>query len=406
MNYEIFISYKHLDEQGNKTPDLTIAQELHNTLINMGYKAFFSAVSLGKIGSSQFKADIDDALDTSKIMIVVLTNADYALSKWVKYEWDSFYSDYLNGIRKEPNLFTLTLNVNIHSLPRTLRSVQNFDYREGLSNLCEYIKNVLPLKAETIITNLEKSPQNIAKSISLIQPEIIRKNDDIKLCGICTIKKGVAVGYECLGKDDNLVIPNGVTKIGYGAFSSDYDKFDPYCIKSGEIKKIDIPDTVTEIEAFAFEESLLNEITIPNSVTKIGAFAFYNCDELESVILSNKITNIDRGLFDQCSKLKKIVIPDRVIDIGESAFAGTAIEEIIIPEGVLNIGHCSFMCCESLTKITIPNSVMSIGVEALAGCKSLSLIIYKGSEYEWNNVKKYQNWDEDTGDYKIVFLKK
>ena len=129
MNYEVFISYKCSDEQGNRTPDFAIAQELYVALTNMGYNTFFSSNTLEQLGSSRYKADIDAALDTAKVMIVVLSKAEYALSHWVQYEWDSFYNDYLSGVRKDANLFTLTTNLNVHELPRTLRNVQNFDYR-------------------------------------------------------------------------------------------------------------------------------------------------------------------------------------------------------------------------------------------------------------------------------------
>ena len=113
-------------------------------MTGLGYKAFFSSDTLEKLGSSRYKKDIDSALDTAKIMVVVLTKAEYASSHWVQYEWDSFYNDYLSGVRSEANLFTLTSGVSVHDLPRTLRNVQNFDYSEGLEHLCGYIKNILP----------------------------------------------------------------------------------------------------------------------------------------------------------------------------------------------------------------------------------------------------------------------
>lgn len=144
MGYEVFISYKCSDENGNKTPDFAMAEELYNTLTNMGYNTFFSSNTLEQLGSSRFKADIDAALDTARVMIVVLSKAEYAQSHWVQYEWDSFYNDYLSGVREEANLFTLTSDVNICELPRTLRNVQNFDHKDGLSRLCEFVKNAIP----------------------------------------------------------------------------------------------------------------------------------------------------------------------------------------------------------------------------------------------------------------------
>jgi len=166
MQYEVFISYKHSDEQGRPTPDYFIAQELYNTLNELGYNVFFSSNTLEQLGSSRYKADIDSALDTSKVMIVVLSKAEYASSQWVQYEWDSFYNDYLSGVRKEANLFTLTTNLNVHELPRTLRNVQNFDCGEGISHVCEYVKNAIP-KQTDVMQPVDPAASN-EKRISII----------------------------------------------------------------------------------------------------------------------------------------------------------------------------------------------------------------------------------------------
>lgn len=175
MSYEVFISYKCSDEQGNRTPDFAIAQELYATLTNMGYNTFFSSNTLEQLGSSRYKADIDSALDTSKVMIVVLSKAEYALSHWVQYEWDSFYNDYLSGVRQEANLFTLTTNLNVHELPRTLRNVQNFDYKEGISHVCEYVKNAIPKQVEPA-ASLDKTVST-EKRISIITGKQVTLED-------------------------------------------------------------------------------------------------------------------------------------------------------------------------------------------------------------------------------------
>ncbi len=166
MDYEIFISYKYSDENGNKTPDFDIAKNLFNTLTDLGYNVFFSENSLEKIGSSRYRADIDAALDTVKVMIVVTSNAEYVKSHWVEYEWDSFYNDYLSGRRKDANLFTLTSNVNIHDLPRILRGVQSFNYSDGVPKLCETIKNIIP-KGYSIITGKDVTRQHIDEAVCL-----------------------------------------------------------------------------------------------------------------------------------------------------------------------------------------------------------------------------------------------
>ena len=147
MDYDIFISFKHLNEVGEKTEDFEIASQLYEVLKSYGYNVFFSQSSLAEIGSSRYKLDIDKALDSAKVMIVVLTKAEYAFSHWVQYEWDSYYGDYLSGVRSDMHLFTLLSGVNTINLPRTLRNVHSFEYSEGLDIIYEYIKNILPQKS-------------------------------------------------------------------------------------------------------------------------------------------------------------------------------------------------------------------------------------------------------------------
>lgn len=142
--YDLFISFKKSDENGENTPDVALARNLATALRTRGVKVFFSEDSLEEIGSFRYKADIDEALDTARVMVVVLTKAEYAMSQWVNYEWDSFYNDFLSGVKKNAKLFTYTQGVDAGDLHRTLRNVQNFSV-EKVSNdkMVDYIINAL-----------------------------------------------------------------------------------------------------------------------------------------------------------------------------------------------------------------------------------------------------------------------
>lgn len=143
--FDVFISYKCLNEQGYPTEDYRIAKQLYKSLTEIGIKCFFSEDSLSCVGNANFKQEIDNALDSVKIMIVVLTKADYALSKWVKYEWDSYYNDYLSGVRDVSYLYTFCKGISNIDLPRTLRMQQSFNVDNELPNLIKYVKTVLSL---------------------------------------------------------------------------------------------------------------------------------------------------------------------------------------------------------------------------------------------------------------------
>ena len=102
--------------------------------------------------------------------------------------------------------------------------------------------------------------------------------------------------YTQRDKIKNVIIKNGVTKIGYMAFFG--------C--SG-LTSVTIPASVTSIGEYAFEScSSLTSITIPNSVTSIESHAFWHCSRLTSVTIPNSVTSIGDLAFQYCNSLTSI----------------------------------------------------------------------------------------------------
>ena len=168
-----------------------------------------------------------------------------------------------------------------------------------------------------------------------------------------------------------VVIENGVTNIGNGAFY--------YC---KECSSIPIPNTVKSIGEYAFGYcSSLTSITIPNSVTSIGNEAFYECSNLASIIIPNSVTSIGEYVFEYTKWYKDL--PDGLVYAGSVLYnyKGTmpANTNIVVKEGIKTIRDRAFYDCSVLTSITIPNSVTSIGEVAFSGCSGLTSIIIPSS---------------------------
>ena len=117
------------------------------------------------------------------------------------------------------------------------------------------------------------------------------------------IENGTLLRYN--GKGSNVVIPEGVTKIDYSAFSCCAD---------------------------------ITSINIPDSVKKIDVCAFYGCTGLISINIPNSVTEINNKTFYGCGGLTSINIPDSVKEIGWCAFYGTRIKRQ--PQG--NIAYKGF----------------------------------------------------------------
>ncbi len=81
-------------------------------------------------------------------------------------------------------------------------------------------------------------------------------------------------------------IPDGVTNIGFSAFNS-----------CRELTSIIIPNTVVNIENYAFDNTGITSVIIPNSVTTIGDDAFEYCSHLTSVVIPNSVTSIGEAFY-------------------------------------------------------------------------------------------------------------
>ena len=204
------------------------------------------------------------------------------------------------------------------------------------------------------------------------------------------IKDGVLVKYT--GTASEVVIPNGVTKIGLNAFRILNESL--LDVDNETLTSVVIPDSVTEIDSGAFMNCVnLNSVKMSKNVTSIGTFAFYNCKELhhitlpdmlegissssfaESGLISIKIpksvTSIDNNAFKGCKKLNVAKISSGVQTIGEYAFSDTNITEIIIPETVTKLGKNVFYNCKSLSRVIIHKGINSIPENAFYGCENL-----------------------------------
>ena len=149
-----------------------------------------------------------------------------------------------------------------------------------------------------------------------------------------------------------VIIENGVTSIGYEAFSS-----------CSELTGVTIPDSVSSIGARAFQYCYsLSDIRIPDGVTQIMPDTFFCCLRLASLTIPDSVTIIEFCAFDTCQSLTDVTIPDSVTSIGNCAFANcTSLRSVSIGSGVRSIGRDAFKGCWELREIAIGDNVTRIG---------------------------------------------
>lgn len=123
-------------------------------------------------------------------------------------------------------------------------------------------------------------------------------------------------------------------------------------------------------------------VTVPDGITEIGTGAFSSCSSLRKVILPYGVERIGSKAFSACENLKEIDLPASVLEIGLRAFLGCKkLTKITLPEckirgeekidGLRRIHSQAFYGCESLREIEIPVGVVGIGPRAFENCTAL-----------------------------------
>ena len=143
MCTEVFISFKNSDE-GQLTKDSEIARSLYDELASRKICTFCSNANLLSLGQSVYKKSIDEALESTKVLIVVSTKIEYLNSEWVKYEWESFHHDILSGMKKHAQIVPYLANFTREQTPRSLRDFQTFNVNaHSVKDVADFVQNIL-----------------------------------------------------------------------------------------------------------------------------------------------------------------------------------------------------------------------------------------------------------------------
>lgn len=123
--YDVFICYKETDENGQRTRDSALAQDVYYGLTEQGYKVFFSRITLEDKLGQQYEPYIFAALNSAKVMVVIGTKAEYFNAVWVKNEW----SRYLAIMAKDRKrlLIPCYRGMDPYDLPDELSALQSQD---------------------------------------------------------------------------------------------------------------------------------------------------------------------------------------------------------------------------------------------------------------------------------------
>ena len=142
--YDIFICYKETDENGQRTVDSVIAQDVYDALTEKGYRVFFSRITLEDKLGQEYEPYIFAALNSAKIMLAFGTDYEYYNAVWVKNEWSRYLK--LMARDKTKHLIPCYKGIDAYDMPKEFAKLQAQDMGKvgAIQDLMRGIEKLLP----------------------------------------------------------------------------------------------------------------------------------------------------------------------------------------------------------------------------------------------------------------------
>jgi hypothetical protein len=201
------------------------------------------------------------------------------------------------------------------------------------------------------------------------------------VCSVCSVVVLGLSGCGCSNQSNN----SGYTVETTAPDLTDGD-FGYFIISENEImlteyrgtdKNVEIPESyqnynVTVIGASVFTQTDIESVVIPDTVTEIQSYAFASCYSLRSVKLSENLKIIGPNAFFHTMALETIELPASIEDFGIYTFSASGLKSVTIPESetFTKLEDYIFFQCPNLKEVTIASTVTSINPNTFASCSN------------------------------------
>ena len=175
--YDIFICYKETDENGQRTVDSVIAQDVYDALTEKGYRVFFSRITLEDKLGQEYEPYIFAALNSAKIMLAFGTDYEYYNAVWVKNEWSRYLK--LMAKDKSKHLIPCYKGIDAYDMPGEFAKLQAQDMGKvgAIQDLMRGIEKLLPRTQGRDSAQTLSAQSTMGETISATANSLLRRAD-------------------------------------------------------------------------------------------------------------------------------------------------------------------------------------------------------------------------------------
>lgn len=171
--YDVFICYKRtasiVDGEEYLTQDASSAHQIYDSLTAEGYRVFFAEATLSNVAAGlDYEPIIFNALNTSRVMLVVCSKPEYINATWVKNEWRRFLKLMEHDDSKK--IIPIMQNMSPAKLPDLLKKYQALTISPKFES--ELIANVSRIVSSANKVNLQR--------VSFDQKKATKKSNVVK----------------------------------------------------------------------------------------------------------------------------------------------------------------------------------------------------------------------------------
>ena len=155
--FDVFLCYKETDENGKRTVDSAIANDIYYQLTQVGFKVFYAPITLEDKLGHEYEPYIFAALRSSKVMLALGTKPEYFNAVWVKNEWARFLQ-FMKADRSKL-LIPCYRDMDAYELPSEFSHLQSQDMNKigFINDVIRGIKKVFSTEEQSMPINDNRS---------------------------------------------------------------------------------------------------------------------------------------------------------------------------------------------------------------------------------------------------------